>query len=90
MAVHELAQPGAPPRVQAGAPPPQQPGMAAGPPPAPQAAQAVAPARSLQAAVDPPHDHGPPLGAPRVGSLFAPVRDATAIAEGIRRPPDPP
>ena len=64
--------------------------MAAGPPPAPQEAQAAAPALGPQAAVDQPHDQGPPLGPSPRGPLFAPVRDATAIAEGIRRLPDPP
>ena len=64
--------------------------MAAGPPQAPQEAQADAPAPGPQAVVNPPHDQGPLLGPSPGGRLFTPVRDAMAIAEGIRRLPDPP
>ena len=64
--------------------------MAAGPPQAPQEAPAAAPAPGPQAAVNPPHDQGPPLGPSPGGPWFAPVREATAIVEGIHRAADPP
>ena len=78
------------PRAYAGTAPTQEPGTAARPPQAPQEALASAPAPGPQAAVDPPHDQSQPLSPSPGGPLFAPVRDATAIAEGIRRLPRPP
>ena len=89
-ALPELAQLSAPPAAQADVRPPQQPGMASGPPPVPEEAKAAAPAPDLQALIDAPHNQGPPPGPSPGGPLFAPVRDATAIAEGIHRLPDPP
>ena len=86
----EPAQPVATSAALASPAPTQQPGTVVGPPQAPQESQATAAAPGPQAAVHLPHDQGPPLGPSPGGPLFAPIRDATAIAEGIRRLPDPP
>ena len=89
-ALPEPPQPGAPPAAQAGAAPPELPGAVAEPPQAPLDVLAAASAPGCLSATGPPWDLGPPLGPSPGGPLFAPIRDATAIADSIRRQPHPP
>ena len=89
-ALPEPPQPGAPPAAQAGTAPPELPGAVAEPPQAPLDVRAAAPAPGSLSAAGPPRDLGPPLGLSPGGPLFAPLRDATTIADSIRRQPDPP
>ena len=88
-ALPETAEPGAPPVAQAGAAPPMLPSATGRPPQAPQDAQAAAPALGFQTAAEPPQDNGTVLGHSPGGPLLAPVRDATAVADCIRRQPNP-
>ena len=85
-ALPEPPRPGAPPAAQAGAAPPELPGAVAEPPQAPLDVLAAASAPGCLSAAGPPWDLGPPLGPSPGGPLFAPIRDATAIADSIPPP----
>ena len=64
--------------------------MAREQPPAAREAQAAAAAPGPQEAIELPDDQVLPLEPSLGGGLFAPVHDATASGEGIRRLADPP